>query len=404
MRRLPAGLTASCRRCGALLYRERHASVERALALTLAALILLIVAHAFPFLTFALEGNERAGTILGSVKALWDAGSWQLAIVVLLLATIAPLGKLMLELWVLLPLALGRLAPGTRWLFALAGQSRLWAMTEIYLLAVLVAYVKLEELATVEVGPGLLAFVGLILCIAAADNLLDRRAIWWRVAPQAGVRALAQRHLPLVGCHTCGQVASLSPDAAEAACPRCGKPLHSRKPDAVARTWALLAAAAILYVPANVYPVMTITSFGRAEPSTILGGVAVLIEEGMWPVAALVFFASVAVPILKLLGLTFLLFGIRFETTFSKRDLGRLYRIIEQVGRWSMIDVFMIAILAVLVDLGEIAQIVPGPGALAFAAVVVLTMLAALSFEPKLIWDRPAASRSRRSDADAVTN
>lgn len=388
VRRAPAGVTASCRTCGALLYRQREESVQRALALTVAALLLFVIAHALPFMTFAMEGNSRAGTILGSVAALWRDGAWQLAIVVLLLATVMPLAKLLLELWVLVPLSLGRIAPGTGRLFALANTSRLWAMTEIYLLAVLVAYVKLRDLATIQVGPALWAFVGLILAIAAADNLLDRRAVWWRLQPQARLDELGDAEM-LAGCHTCGQVVPLASGLERRRCPRCGAPVHRLKPDSVARSWAFLLAAAVLYVPANVYPVMTVTTFGRSEPSTILGGVVELTAAGMWPVAALVFFASIAVPVLKILGLGFLLLMTRWPVDASKRDLARLYRLIEQVGRWSMIDIFMIAILAVLVDLGEIARIEPGPGALAFASVVVLTMLAAMSFEPKLIW-RPS--------------
>jgi paraquat-inducible protein A len=387
VRRLPSGVTASCRTCGAPLYRQREDSTRRALALTLAALILFVVAHVFPFMTFSMEGNATSATILGSAFALYQEGVWPLALVVGAMASLFPLLKLVLNLYTLLPLAIDRAAPGTRRLFALAGRLRAWAMTEVYLLGVIVAYVKLSELATLTIGPALYAFGLLILCMAAADNVLDPRAVWWRLAPQSRIPPLLATGRPLAACHVCDQVVPLPVHGHDTVCPRCGAGVHGRKPDAIARTWAFWMAAAILYVPANVLPVMTVTSFGRGEPDTILSGVVALIEAGMWPVAALVFFASITVPVLKLMGLAYLLLSVQLGWHARPRERTQLYRVIEQVGRWSMIDIFMIAILAVLVDLGEIARIEPGPGALAFASVVILTMLASASFEPRLIWD-----------------
>ncbi len=186
----------------------------------------------------------------------------------------------------------------------------------------------------------------------------------------------------LVQCHACHK---LSPPRHE--CPRCGAPLHARKPDSLARSWALLLAAVLLYIPANVYPVMTVIMFGRGAPDTILSGVQELLHAGQWPLAALVFFASIAVPLLKMLGLMILLLSVQLGWHRRARDRTVLYRIVEAVGRWSMIDVFMVSILAALVKLQAIATIEPGPGVVAFASVVVLTMFAAMSFDPRLIWD-----------------
>ena len=387
VRRLPSGVTASCRTCGSPLYRQRQDTAVRALALTVAALILFAVAHLFPFLTFSMEGNATTATILGSAFALYRDGVWPLAAVVFAMASLFPLLKLMANLYTLVPAAMGRALAGTHRMFAFAARLRTWAMTEVYLLGVLVAYVKLSELATLTVGPALWAFGCLIVCMAAADNVLDPRAVWWRLAPQNRLGPLLATRQPLAACHVCAQVVPLPAGAHGAGCPRCGAALHHRKPDALARTWALCLAAAILYIPANILPVMTVTSFGRGESDTILSGVVTLIEAGMWPVAILVFFASITVPVLKLIGLFYLLLSVQLGWHARPRERTQLYRVIEQVGRWSMIDIFMIAILAVLVDLGEIARIEPGAGALAFAGVVILTMLASASFEPRLIWD-----------------
>jgi len=397
---LPPGVTAQCRACGSPLYRQRADSARRALALTVAALVLFVVANVFPFMTFSMEGNARTATILGSAMALYDDGFWPLAIAVGMMAIGFPLLKLVLNLYTLLPITYDRSAPGTKRLLALAAWLRTWAMTEVYLLGVIVAYVKLSDLATLTIGPGLWAFVALILCMAAADNVLDPRAVWWRLGPQSRLGALRASGHPLASCHVCAQVVPLPAAAHAAHCPRCATPLHRRKPDPLARTWAFWLAAVLLYIPANVLPVMTVTSFGQGAGDTILSGVVQLIEAGMWPVAVLVFFASITVPMLKLVCLAYLLLSVQFEWQARPRERTRLYRIVEQVGRWSMIDVFMIAILVVLVDLGEIARIEPGAGAVAFASVVILTMLASASFEPRMIWDN---ERKRHGRLAAVT-
>ena len=193
----------------------------------------------------------------------------------------------------------------------------------------------------------------------------------------------------LVGCHACDMLVPADRLAANrhADCPRCGAHLHRRKPDSVARAWAYLIAGAILYLPANLFPIMTVISFGRGAPDTIISGIIHLIEADQLPIAALIFFASIAVPVMKLLGISFLLLSVQFKWTWRPRDRAVFYRITEALGRWSMIDIFMISILVALVKLGSIATIEPGVGATSFAAVVVLTMFAAMSFDPRLIWD-----------------
>jgi paraquat-inducible protein A len=193
-----------------------------------------------------------------------------------------------------------------------------------------------------------------------------------------------------LACHACRLVVQARPvplGAGHALCPRCGAALHSRKPDSLARTWALTLAAYILYIPANVLPVMTVVMSGRGEPDTILSGVKELVEGGMWPLALLVFFASVTVPVLKLLVLTYLLISVRRKSRWRPRERTALYRLTESIGRWSMIDIFVISILVALVKLGALATIEAGAGALAFSGVVVVTMFAAMSFDPRLIWD-----------------
>lgn len=193
----------------------------------------------------------------------------------------------------------------------------------------------------------------------------------------------------LVGCHHCGQVsrARLLSAGLSAVCPRCGARLHPRKPNSISRTWALLIAAIILYIPANLFPVTVIQSLGRTEPDTILSGVKALIEADSWELAAILFFASITVPVLKILALSYLLISVQRKSHWRPEDRTRLYHVVEAVGRWSMIDVFVVSILIALVRFGNIVTFEPGIGVISFASVVILTMFAALTFDPRLIWD-----------------
>ncbi len=193
----------------------------------------------------------------------------------------------------------------------------------------------------------------------------------------------------LVSCHVCRRIyPRIDLEAGyEARCPLCSTPLHGRKSNSLARTWALVLSALILYVPANTFPIMSVVISGRGEPDTILSGIEALFATGSWGVAILIFFASITVPMLKLFGLIYLMLSVQFRWKWRPVDRTVLYRIVENVGRWSMIDMFMLSILVALVKLGAVATIEPGIGATSFAAVVVLTMFAASSFDPRLIWD-----------------
>lgn len=191
----------------------------------------------------------------------------------------------------------------------------------------------------------------------------------------------------LLACHVCERVSRAPPGAAEGTCPRCGAHVHSRKPASISRTWALVIAAAILYVPANLEPVMITRSLFGTQKDTILSGVVYLWTSGSWPLAVLVFVASVAVPLAKLLALGYLAASVQLRSTRNRMGRTRLYRLLEYIGRWSMLDVFVVMVLVALVKLQSLASIEAGAGAMWFGFVVVLTMLASMSFDPRLIWD-----------------
>ncbi len=188
-------------------------------------------------------------------------------------------------------------------------------------------------------------------------------------------------------CTECHELNTQDPEADEQLCTRCGALVHARRPNSLTRTWALLITAAILYIPANLLPIMTVNSLGQGDPSTIMAGVIQLVQHGMYPIAAVVFIASILVPTFKLVGIGLLLFSVQRHQPLSARQRIVMYRFIEFIGRWSMLDIFVIAILVAVVNFGRLASVEANLGAAAFASVVILTMLAAVTFDPRLIWD-----------------
>ncbi|KTC32638.1 paraquat-inducible protein A [Pseudomonas sp. L5B5] len=188
-------------------------------------------------------------------------------------------------------------------------------------------------------------------------------------------------------CTECHELNPQQTDSDGQACSRCGARVHARRPNSILRTWALLITAAILYIPANVLPIMTVSALGQGSPSTIMSGVIQLVQHGMIPIATVVFVASILVPTFKLVGIALLLFSVQRHQPLSARQRIVMYRFIEFIGRWSMLDIFVIAILVAVVNFGRLASIEANLGAVAFASVVILTMLAAITFDPRLIWD-----------------
>ena len=188
-------------------------------------------------------------------------------------------------------------------------------------------------------------------------------------------------------CTECHELNKQDPDSDEQVCTRCGALIRARRPNSLTRTWALLITAAILYIPANLLPIMTINSLGQGDPSTIMAGVIQLVQHGMYPIAAVVFIASILVPTFKLVGIGLLLFSVQRHQPLSAQQRIVMYRFIEFIGRWSMLDIFVIAILVAVVNFGRLASVEANLGAAAFASVVILTMLAAVTFDTRLIWD-----------------
>jgi paraquat-inducible protein A len=272
-----------------------------------------------------------------------------------------------------------------------------WLMVDVFLIGVLISLVKLMGMADIKMGLSFWAFVGYTVLLIKMISSLDRMWLWQRLFGPTEARELdadgeaAAMASGLVGCHICGALS----EAGEHSCPRCGGKLHSRKPGGLNRTWALLFTSVILYVPANLYPIMDTVFLGDDSPSTILGGVVLLWAMGSYPIAAVIFIASVVVPLVKILALLWLCYMVQRGHGASPLGKLKLYRMTEFVGRWSMIDVFVVAILAGLIRLDNLMTIYPGPAAVAFAGVVLITMVAAMSFDSRLIWDLQQGERER---------
>ncbi len=388
---LGAGEKGCCRRCGAFLYESVPHGLERALALNLGAAMLLVLANAFPFLSLKLSGVTAENLLASGAFALQRLGMGELGLLVLVTTVLCPLLTITGTLAILFPLTLRRRPPWLGPLFRVVKAVTPWSLPAVFMLGVLIACVKLKDLAQVIPGPALFCFTGLVLVFAATTAHFDAGLIWsrGRRLPAGNKPGATAMECGLFHCHTCSYLVTEEEVAATGSqrCPRCTTPLHQRKQESLERTLAYCLGAIILLIPANIYPVMTVIQLGQGAPNTIFSGVIHLIDGGLWVLALIVFFASFVVPILKLTALGFLLLSIRRQSPWRPRDRTFLFRVTEMVGSWSMVDIYVIAILTALVRFEALANITPGVGAIFFAGVVVLTLCAAQSFDPRLIWD-----------------
>jgi len=385
---IPQGSAAKCSRCGAMLYQNKRDSLERALALTLTGLILFLVANTFPFLGLKLQGQIHETILITGINELYHQGMLVLATVVLLTTIIMPAAQMLGMLYVLLAIKLKRIPWKLREVFRIVQSIRPWAMMEVFMLGILVSIVKLAKMATIVPGVAAFAFMALIFVLAASLAVLDPHAVWERIKIQENIRGIQIARTQLIACHTCHLLCTLPSNGVHGlVCPRCGTHLHRRKPNSIARTWSLILAATIFYIPANVLPITIITSLGKKQSDTIISGVIYFISAGMWPIALVIFVASVFVPLLKILTLGYLCFSVQCNSGWRPVDRTKIYRMTEVVGRWSMVDVYVVTILVAMVNLGVLANVEAGPAALYFCGVVIITMFAAMSFDPRLIWD-----------------
>ena len=399
---IPVGAQARCRRCDHVLYRRSHLSPSGWVAVTLTALIVFALANFFPIATLKLSGMTLEATLPDAIILTWEQGHEAVAIMTGLFGFALPLAQLLFLLWALLELCRGRLPSdfghGMRVLAAMPA----WSMVPVLMLGILVAIVKLSSLATLSTGPGLWAFAVLTVLMTSLTRAGARYL--WHEAEDAGLveasgAALAEG-LPVAACESCGCVQNLPQDGAAAKCRRCGAAVHLRKPVMASRAWAYVAGATILYFPANLLPVMLLRTPAGTSAHTILGGVIELWQLGSWDLAIVVFVASIVVPMTKLFALAFLLLHRRWQGAEAQRQRTRLYEFVEFIGQWSMLDVFVVILLSSMANFPGFSQITAGPGAASFVLVVVLTMLGAMSYDPRSGWDAREAARGTHPAAN----
>jgi paraquat-inducible protein A len=382
---VPPDAIAECVRCHRAFAPPARGSIDTALALTIAALLLLLPGALLPLMRLTSFGVPRRDWLPTGVEALWNDGFPSLSVVVFIFSIAIPFTYLGLMIWVLGGIRLGRVALLGK-LFRWTAGLRPWVMIEVYLVGCCVAYTRLQSVGTVRVGPGGWCLLAATLASVLATLKLDEQSVWDALPPRRPMTAAK----PLISCETCELMIETSHE--HSPCPRCGATIHRRKPDAIRRTLALVITGFLLYVPANLLPVLSIERFGHDQPSTIVSGVHELITAGLWPLAIIVFTASVVVPLVKLFGLSLMLVMTRMRSGRWLVGRTRLFRFIDRIGRWSNIDVFMISILAALVQFGTLTSVRPQPGAIAFAAVVVITMMASRCFDARVMWDAGRAA------------
>jgi len=392
---LPArapGQSAHCSRCHHHVAPAAQRDIQKTLAWALAAAIMLALVFAFDFLSFSTRGIGHTMSFVDAAGSLLDYDYPSLAILLLATTVGLPAFYLFVLIYLCVGVRAGTRLPGAIALARMLRPLEPWLMSDVFIVGVLVALIKIVSLADIHIGPSFVAFCVYSLLLIRTFSLVDWITLWDGIAPHPVSPEdfgrtlnyqLSGRRQALMVCHACD-----TPFALNRAhrCPRCGKRHVSHGVDRLQLTWALLVAALILYIPANVYPILSTVTLGDAEPQTIIGGVVGLVAHGSWPIALVIFVASIVVPISKIVAMAWLCLAAQNGWYANALDKTRLYRVTEKIGRWSMIDVFVVAILGSLVQAGALMAIHPGPAALSFAAVVILTMVAALTFDTRLLW------------------
>lgn len=350
---LPNKHKAICPRCGYRLTAYREHATQWVCALAFSALIFLFIALPFKFLSFSAGGQSQQIDILSSIELLFAQDYAILGLIMASAIIVLPACILLSLLLILVPLQFGIVLPKASYFVTFIFAILPWAMAEIFLVGVLVSLVKISSLADVGIGLSFYAFLLFTVAMSAMLLFLDEHQL----------RSEIQ-----------------------------GKPNRAKKysdaSKSIQTTWALLLTAILLYIPANLLPIMVTDTLGDEQPSTIIGGVVLLWQSGSYPIAFIIFVASVLVPVAKIVILCWLNFSVQFAHQDLTIQRMKWYRFTEFIGRWSMIDVFVVAVLVSLIQLGNVMSIHPGHAVIAFCGVVIVTMLAAMSFDTRLIWQK----------------
>lgn len=378
----------ACKRCGEKLKWSLEINISACLALALTGLIFCVLANLYPIITFDVHGAKQSNLLITGVIGLHDQNYTLVAALVLLCSMIAPFFRLLGLGYVLSACRMGWNAPGLREAFLFAGKMKPWSLIEVYAVALVVASARLDLLGEIECKIGAVFVVLLFIVCLALDQILDEGALWEEVARLRGSQAVNMtegRVVAWTGCPSCRHAVPFGESETAKECPRCEVRVEYRRTGSMQQAWALAVTGLIFIIPANVLNVMNISITGDLQQLTIWGGVEELYGVGLAPVAVIVFFASLVVPILKLAGLIWIL--ATHGQPEGRHLRARVYHYIHTFGRWSMVDIFLLSVLVAVGQLGVLASVDTKPGALYFCLVFLCTIFAVASFDARLIWD-----------------
>ncbi|MFT5728272.1 MAG: paraquat-inducible protein A [Desulforhopalus sp.] len=398
-RQSPVGYSVSCPRCGKRLRKRKKDSVVRTFVLSMTGLLLYLPAVLLPLMTFKSLGFSDSANVIESIVNFYTNDYYFVSLMVFLSAFLFPLLLLTMMFFISYNLFRGRYPYYLRTLFRNYLHLEEWAMIEVYLLGIMVTIIKMADSSEIVYQPGIFCFVSLVLLSLAISTTIDKEHFWNLIETNSSPKTRKTVMLPevspnemttglqqqLTPCHTCAKVLPTSYE--EKDCPRCGSKVHNRIPGSVGKTWALVFTSIILFVPANLLPIMEVDFLGVPERSTILDGIIYFFQHGSYGIGLVIFTASILVPVFKIIGLSILLFSTHPSAAKYLKNKTKMYRSIAFIGRWSMLDIFVIALLTVLVDYGFFTSIYAAPAATYFCFVVACTMLAAITFDPRIMWD-----------------
>jgi paraquat-inducible protein A len=384
---LTARTLARCRVCQYPLERRSGRNVSSALACAGTTFVLLFPANLAPLMTVQMLGAERSSVLSSGIVAMWNGGWVILAVLLGAFGIVLPFLRFGALTLVLCAVRFHRHFRGMGALFRWTYLLDIWAMPDVYLVGCFVGYARVTQNLTGTIGAGGYCFIAAALMSMLTRASLDRRTVWRAIGHE---HELAEDE-PALSCTVCDLVEPASHEGRR--CPRCGQKLLWRKPDAIVRASALSLAAMVLTLPANLYPMTFSSQLGKDVSHRIVDGVYQLFHAGLWPLGILISCTSIVIPVAKLVGMGWFIVSIKRGSRKHLRMKAHLYRWIDELGRWSNVDVFTIAAFIPLIRFDGIATARPGIGATAFALVVFLTMAASRAFDPRMMWD--AATRRR---------
>lgn len=394
---LKTGYSLVCPRCGNSLAKAKENSVSKTLALSVTALFLYLPAMLLPLLNLESSGLHDSGNVIESIVVFGQSGYYFVGFIFAFSAMLFPLLLIGSVLLLSGALVCGWYPGWVKKVFRFYIHIEEWAMLEVYLLGIIIAVVKVKGMAHVSYEPGFFCFLLLVLMVVAMNSVIDRDLFWKLIEYKGVVPGLEEVYatvnepvtaasVGLIQCHDCHKLVP-EKDGHEF-CPRCDSTLQMRKASSLSRTWALVICSLLFLVPANVLPIMKVDFLGTPSASTIMDGIIYFFEEGSYFIGGVILTASVLVPVFKVVGMGIILLTIEFNIAEGLRKKAAMFRMITFIGRWSMLDIFVIGLLAALVDFGVFTSIGADTAASYFCVVVVVTMSAVIFYDPRIMWDR----------------